>query len=233
MKKQIVLLAGFILIAIISFAQEKDKEVMVKKIFYSLRDKNPEAFINLFPDGVTFREFVLKSGMAANSPEDSVELESLIGSLTDSSLREGFRESYAEYIKKGEDSGVNWPSAKLVSFTIDSSYIEDEGFKTPALSGKIYFTADSIDFFIEYSQVIWFENKGWYGVEIDRIDKKSREHLKEEYNRAAADSMVMYADTAVTIFKKNPGDNPAGTTKTPVKKSGSKSKTQKPPVKKE
>src|SRR5258706_29681 len=78
------------------------------------------------------------------------------------------------------------------------SQVSDEDTKMPKLNGKIYFNSGKKDYFMIYDEVIWFEDLGWYGVDIGKIDEKSKENEPEEVDRSAdEDSAMMMLDTII------------------------------------
>jgi hypothetical protein len=105
------------------------------------------------------------------------------------------------------------------------------------LEGKIYFNVDKMEYFLKYDEIIWFENLGWYGVSIDRIDEKSKENELDEMDwndsdtaTMAMDSMAMEValDTVLTLPETKPVIKPSKSTKEPVKNKTEKTKTQSP-----
>ena len=120
----IVLLATM---AMPTFSQEKDKEVMIKKIFRTLQQKDESGFIKLFPDAAIMKEFVLKE-----IGEDTLneEYKTMLADITNSSLQKEFGEMFKEIIEKGEGKGVEWAKTNFVSFTADTSVEETQSNNT-------------------------------------------------------------------------------------------------------
>jgi hypothetical protein len=178
-----------------AYSQVKDKDAMVKKIFTVLQQKDKEGFIKLYPDAALTTELVKKIFVG----EKSVLLEEILPLLTDSLMQLKFSEIFAETMDKSVEKGFDWSQAKLDSFLTDSSL--DKQTNMPTMRGKIYFNAGSKDYFMSYSDIIWVENRGWYGVNIDRIDEKSKENEPEEFEKNPdADSvMMMQMDTAIAM----------------------------------
>jgi hypothetical protein len=234
-----ILIGLFATLAIPSFSQEKDKEVMIKKIFTVLQQKDEAGFIKLFPDAEIMKEFVLKQIGKDNAGEDTLsdEYKTMLADISDSSLQKEFGEMFREIIEKGEDKGVEWEKTNFVSFTADTSVEEDS--EMARLEGKIYFNIDKIEYFLKYDEIIWFENLGWYGVSIDRIDEKSKENDPEEIDWKAADSTMMMdsaaavMDTAMAAPQTAPVIKPSKNGKAPVKNNTVKPKTQSPAQKQE
>jgi hypothetical protein len=167
---------------------------MVKKIFIILQQKDKEGFIKLFPDAALTIELVKKIFVG----ERQALLDEILPLLTDSSMQIKFSEIFAETMDKSVEKGFDWSQANLVSFTADSSF--DKETNMPVMNGKIYFNAGSKDYFMAYADIIWIENRGWYGVNIDRVDEKSKENEPEEFKRSPdIDSVMMQVDSAMAI----------------------------------
>lgn len=239
-KARLVLLVAFLLMTRLSFGQEKDRDVMIKKIFSVLAQKDEEGFVDLFPDAVTLKEFMMTTLNKDSAAKYDTELTDILSSMNDSAMQVDIRENFHKYIRIGESHGVDWAKAKLISFIADSSIIEEDGMKAPMLTGKIYFDIDAVNYFLAYSEVIWFENKGWYGVTIDRVDLKSRENEEVGYDwdgrgvdttLMVMDSVVAVttvADTNMTVIAdKKPGAKPKNN-KQPGKNKSTKPKSQTP-----
>jgi hypothetical protein len=227
-----ILIVLFATLAIPSFSQEKDKEVMIKKIFTVLQQKDEKGFIKLFPDAAIMKEFILNE-----IREDTLneEYKTMLADITNSSLQKEFGEMFKEIIEKGESKGVEWVKTNFVSFTADTSIEEESGMAR--LEGKIYFNVGKLEYFLKYDEIIWFENLGWYGVSIDRIDEKSKENDLDEmdWNDSdtaimAMDSMAMEValDTVMTLPETKPVIKPSKSTKEPVKNKTEKPKTESP-----
>jgi hypothetical protein len=234
MKKiKLLFVITLVLFAASSFSQEKDKEVMIKKIFKILQQKDDKGFVHLFPDAVTTKEFASKLIGVDSTYEGSEEFNNMMEMLTDSILQERYREMFIEIIEDGEKKGVEWAKTNFVSYTADSSIQEET--KMPQLEGKIYFNIDKMEYFLKYNDIIWFENHGWYGVTFDRIDEKSKENEPEEFDLGVADSAAMIMDTAMMMVDtaiaapvEKPAIKPIKSNTEPVKNKSIKPKTQAP-----
>jgi hypothetical protein len=221
-----ILIVLFATLAIPSFSQEKDKDVMIKKIFTILQQKDEAGFVKLFPDAAVMKEFILKQIGKDKVGEDTLsdEYKTMLADITESSLQKEFGEMFREIIEKGEKKGVVWAKTNFVSYTADSALDEESGMAR--LEGKVYFNIGKMEYFLKYDEIIRFENLGWYGVSIDRIDEKSKENEPEEkIDWSIADSAaVMMVDTAMKM--------PESERKIPAKKGVIKPKTTiKAPVK--
>jgi hypothetical protein len=160
-----------------AIAQVSNKEEMVRRIFTVLRDRDEEGFLQLFPNAATLRAFLenrLKTDTSAKA-RDSDEKD--LGKMTDSSLRLEFRKQFKRSIQKGEEKGLVWSRSTFDSFKADSSHFAEDGINVPILSGRIYFNNEGKSWFLEFSDVIWFDKQGWFGVEIEMVDRKGEEEL--------------------------------------------------------
>jgi hypothetical protein len=234
MKKiKLLFVITLVLFAASSFSQEKNKEVMIKKIFNILQQKDDKGFVHLFPDAATTKEFARKLLGEDSEYKASEEYNNMMSMLTDSILQERYREMFMEIIEDGEKKGVEWAKTNFISFTADSSIQEDT--KMSQLEGKIYFNIDKMEYFLKYNDIIWFENHGWYGVTFDRIDEKSKENEPEEFDLGVADSAAMMTDTAMmavdTVIAapvEKPAIKPTRNSKQPVKNKPVKTNNQIP-----
>lgn len=205
--KMLLLLSFFIIAGATSFGQEKNKEVMIKKIFTVFMEKDEDGFLDLFPDVATLKGFMLKTLGKDTVQQNQEEVRSFLATMDDSLMQIEFREDFQKYVRMGEEQGVDWSMARFLSYTADSVTVTEGGVKTPMLKGKIYFTVDTATFFLNYDQVIWFENRGWYGISIDRIDRKSRENeeLGFDWDGRVVDSSLMIMDSAVAATMSDTG----------------------------
>lgn len=228
-----ILIVLMALLAVPSFSQEKDKEVMIKKIFNVLQQKDEQGFIKLFPDVVVMKEFIIKRvGSDTITEEGKAVYNEMIDEISGNSLQKQFGEMYQEIIEKGENKGIAWPKTKFISYVVDSS--ADEETNMARLKGKIYFNVDKMEYFLQYDEIIWFENYGWYGVSIDRVDEKSKENEPEEMDLEVADSTMMMVDTmaaevldtAIFVPETKPVIKPTKSTKEPLKGKTVKPKNQ-------
>lgn len=230
-KVKYVLAIALLGITIIGYSQEKNTEVMVKKIFETLKNKDEEGFVKLFPDAATMKSF-----MQSLSNGDTAKADALMSDyferMTDSSFQLEFRSIFKKTIKKGEDKGIDWVKTEWVSFTADTAIVDDDDLKTTSLRGNIYFSAGAKDYFMKYSDIIWFENKGWYGVSIRKIDEKGKENEpysvmdidEDERLALAADSVMVASDTTAIAIDEIPIQKP----KPPVKNKPVQKKIQAP-----
>lgn len=195
------MLAFFLTSLNTSFSQEKNKEVMIKKIFAVLADGDEQGFVYLFPDAAILKDFMVTTLSNDSAAKYDTELKAFLSAMDDSTMQIDIREDFHKYIRSGENHGVNWSKAAFVSFTADSVMTEEDGMKAPILKGKIYFDVGDVNYFLAYNQVIWFDNKGWYGVSIDRIDLKSREYeeIGYDWDGKPVDTALMVMDSVVAV----------------------------------
>ncbi|MDZ4794983.1 MAG: hypothetical protein SGI83_11945 [Bacteroidota bacterium] len=229
----LLLLPFFMITATTSFGQEKNKEVMIKKIFTALAEKDEDGFVDLFPDVKTIKGFMLKSLAKNGGGKDEQEVKSFLESLDDSSMQIEFREDFQKYIRMGETHGVDWSMARFHSYTTDSVQVTEDGITTPMLKGKIYFILDTAKFFINYDEVIWFDPHGWYGVNINLIDRKSRENEAEgfDWDSQVVDSTLMIMDSAVAATMSDTGMTVIAEVIPPGKNKMNKEKEKNKPIK--
>lgn len=235
MKKiQLALAIALMAIAITGYSQEKNTEIMVKRIFQTLKNKDEEGFVKLFPDISTMKLFVQLAIKGDTSGKADKLMADYLNKMTDSSLQKEFRGIFKKSIKKGEDKGIDWSKTEWVSFTADTAIADDEGLKTTSLRGKIYFKAGAKDYFMKYNDIIWFESKGWYGVSIRNIDEKGKENessitmdMDESDTGMIADSVMMSDSIAMAV-----DEMPKQKAKPPVKSKPVQKKTQTTPARK-
>ncbi len=191
-KLKLVLIIAFISVVQVSFAQEKEKDVMIKNIVTILKNNDKAGFVKLFPNAEIMKKFLIKLMSKDSSDAEGMAemMNEFINKITDSSLNAEYGNEYDKVIAKGNSKGIEWGKISLVSYTADSSQSDEGKFDAPKLTGKIYFNVDAKEYFMAYDNIIWFEDKGWYGVSIDRIDLKSKENEEE-----VRDYSEMFPDT--------------------------------------
>ena len=107
------------------------------------------------------------------------------------------------------------------------------------LKGTIYFTVDTTKYFLAYDEVIWFDNKGWYGVNVERIDVVAREKETDVYDwdgkivdstLQVMDSVVAatIADSTMTTITEVPVTQKKTDKKKPEKNKSTKKKSDSP-----
>jgi hypothetical protein len=236
MKKIKCLVTTFlILITFTGYSQIKDKETMLKKIFETLKNDDAEGFVKLFPDITTMKSFMNDIKMKDTSRQMD-EVKDYLDDLNDSVFQQQFRRTFEKTKKKAVDKGIDLSSAQWTSFTADIDSVKDGQVKTTALKGMIYFTAGNKDYFIRYNDIIWFGDKGWYGVSIRNIDEKGKEHgpdisvdMGENEDAAVLmDSALVDPAVAADTIAMPVNEKPKAKSKTPVKNKPVQKKTQTP-----
>jgi hypothetical protein len=205
-KGKIFLLVIFFAIGNALQAQMPNKDSMAHKLFSVLKNKDEEGFVKLFPDAQATKEFVRFVFLKDSAKVIMLPmLETMLNDITDEQLLKTSRTIFKTAITDAEDYGVIWANAKLQSYTADSVFSDDEIMPVSQLSGKIYFSVDTAQYFLEYNNVIWFEHKGWYGVGISNIAPKHREFAVEELKE--------YITAQDTVLKREsvPPPKPAST----------------------
>lgn len=230
MKKVFFLLLTTLFLSATGFCQELDKEVMVKKVFTLLKNNDKKGYITLFPNAALTKEFLFKMMDADTSmgkQERNTMMESFLDKINDSDLKKNYAKEYDRVTKMAANKAVNFSKATYVSHTLDSTYKEEGGIRASKLAGKIYFTQNGKDYFLKYDNIIWFENKGWFGVSIDYIDLKEKENEDEEHAGVLLPDTAMVAvDTAAIAppkpIKKITPSKPKGNTTKPKLKTAAR-----------
>lgn len=176
MKIRFVFILLLAIITINSRAQINSKEIMVQKIFSVFHDKDEAGYVRLFPDAAGTRYFLME--ILRRQPDadtTNAAFVDLLNQLTDSSLKEEYLSDFHRYLKKGEKNGVDWGNTVFVSYSADSVAGKNPEIPFPELTGKIYFKSGGMDYFMSFREVLWFRDKGWYGMDISRVDKKENE----------------------------------------------------------
>lgn len=176
MKIRFVFILMLAISTVNSRAQVGSKEIMVQKIFSVFHDKDESGYIRLFPDAEGTRYFLMEI-LKRQSGVDTTNaaFTEIFNQITDSSLKEEYLSDFNRYLKKGEKNGVDWGKTVFVSYSADSVMSANAEFPFPELSGKIYFKSGGVDYFMSFKEVLWFKDKGWYGMDITRVDKKENE----------------------------------------------------------
>jgi hypothetical protein len=229
-KMQYALVITLLGIAITGYSQEKNTEIMVKRIFQTLKNKDEEGFVKLFPDVVTMKSFV-QLATKGDTAGKADKMNEYFNEMSDSSLQKEFSGIFKKSIKKGEDKGIDWSKTEWVSFTADTAIADDDGLKTTSLNGNIYFRAGAKDYFMKYDDIIWFESKGWYGVSIRYIDEKGKENgpnivmdMDENEKAGMAADSALASDSIAIAIDEMPKQKP----KPPVKSKPVQKKIQTP-----
>lgn len=208
--------------SIISTAQISDKDVFVKKLFSSHRNKNAESYKALFPTYENFKTMMAEMVASLKDEEMKKQMEQfsqltpeMYNQMVMGTLEEGFKKD----LEEAELKGITWADAEVDNW-IEDTVKEDQDPTLGAIktfAGKIYFTSNKKDFVIVFSEVIWSKTlKGWYGVSVRRIVEKGMENEPDELDMEEdmmVDSVAVAADTLV----KAPPPPPPSKPKAPVK----------------
>ena len=194
-KVKYLILIALMTAAITGYSQISNKDEMVKRIFAVFKNKDEKGFINLFPNAVTIKEFIQALIKADTSVKLGDVLKTSLDGITDSSLQVELRKDFKKYNKKAEVKGVDWSRSVYMGYKADSTFESKEGIKVSKLTGTIYFNMDNKEYFFKFGNTIWFENKGWYDVEITRVDEKSNENNQDK-DLTALMSMIDSVHTA-------------------------------------
>lgn len=209
------------------YSQVSNKDEMIRKVFATLKSKNENEFVKLFPDSVTLRTLFKKVVEKMDDPAAEEELAGMFGEM-----QEKIREDFNKAIERGEKAGVNWASSSLATYTADSTRSEEDMFQVSKVGGVMYFKSNDKDYFLRYDDIIWFEDKGWYGISFKGIGKKGEEKdLDFKEFGDAPDSVKMDLDEPASVTPDTAYriiEEPKAKPKTPVKKKSPTSKTQTP-----
>ena len=239
--KRLVFLVAISLAAAVSQAQVSTPDAMVQKLFASLRNKDEQSFVALYPNGkqmaslmrgmmeTMFKSEEMQKMMSMDEKSKNMNIDSLIDAQisqvtkpeAQAEMAKSFAKNFQEIIEKGEKKGVNWSQAQLVSYKLDStSQVADQEMKMFAgagiknLKGVIEFNAGGTDYQMNFDKVLFIPTEGgWFGGEFKQVIKKG------ESFAADVPETELLTDSAVTESAK-----PA--TKTKTKTSGNKVKTK-------
>jgi hypothetical protein len=218
--------------SIISTAQISDKDVFVKKLFSSHRNKNAESYKALFPSFENFKTMMAEMVASLKDEEMKKQMDQLsqltpemYNQMVLGTIEEGFKKD----LEEAESKGITWADAEVDNWIEDTVKEEQDptlgAIKT--FAGKIYFTSNKKDFVIVFSEVIWSKSlKGWYGVSVRKIVEKGQENVPDELDMEdsmMADSTAVMVDT---VAIPEPPPPPPSKPKAPVKKSATKPTTK-------
>jgi len=241
--KRLAFLVAISFAATVSQAQVSSPDAMVQKLFASLKNKDEQSFVALYPNGkqmaslmrgmmeTMFKSEEMKQMMAMDEKSKNMNIDSLIDAQisqvtkpeTQAEMAKGFAKNFKEIIEKGEKKGVNWSQAQLTSYKLDSTtQVEDEEMKMFAgagiknLKGVIDFNAGGTDYQMNFDKVLFIPSEGgWFGGEFKQVIKKG-----ESFATTGSSESEVIADTAVTTTTTQPK------VKTKTKTDGNKVKTK-------
>lgn len=170
-------LGFFLLLNLAVWSQTANREEMIRRVFSVFQQKDEAGFVGLFPDAATLRAYMSNLANLDTSASSKAATAAFVSSITDSALQSDFRADFKRFINMGESKGLDWTRIEFTSFQADS--IPDKGREKPSassLEGKIFFRFQNTPWFLSFRDIIWFEGRGWYGVEITRVDQLSQEN---------------------------------------------------------
>jgi hypothetical protein len=233
-----LLLGGLLFLALPAVhAQINSADTMVHRIFASLKAKDQQAFVQLYPNAQQFGRFIrnimeqtmksdeMKKLMEADEKTKSINLDSLIETqvATVSSpeamgkMQEEFEQTFQQIIEKGEKKGIKWNDAKLTGYTLDTVAVEaaEAPFQPKGIKegkGVIDFTVGEVPYQLAFNKMMYIESEGgWFGADFPQVARKG-ESLEPD-----ADTTT--TTTVTTSPKKNTN------TKKPAAKAGQKAKS--------
>ena len=180
-------------------AQVRNADTMIHRIFATLKAKDQQGFVALYPNAEQFGRFIrnimeqtmkseqVKSLLAMDEKTKNLNIDSLMeAEIANETKPEKFAETqrkfaktFQQIIEKGEKKGVNWSGAKLVSYTIDSTDLgnkEGMPFQLPGLKeakGVIDFTVGDSAYQLAYNKMMFIESEGgWFGADFSQLARK-------------------------------------------------------------
>jgi hypothetical protein len=247
------------LLLVISFvtstieAQVTNADTMIHKLFAALKSKDENSFVALYPNGkqmaslmrgmmeTMFKSEEMQKMMAMDEKSKNMNIDSLINAQVSqvtkpeaqAEMTKSFGKSFQEIIAKGEQKGVNWNQAQLVSYTLDTSaQVNDEEMKMFAgagiknLKGVIDFKAGGTDYQMNFDKVLFIPSEGgWFGGEFKQVIKKG-ESFAQGGDPEEETTTTTSTNTEVKTKTKVDGDKTKTKTKTPAGKAKTKTKTK-------
>jgi hypothetical protein len=162
----------------IAQAQEKDPDVLIQKLWTSVKNSDQDAYLRLFP-GYEKTKTLLKSyyGNMKDSAAKKM-FEKYLSELTEEKFQDEMMSRVKEQFSSFQVETRN-KSIDLNAMRFDSSAYEilntDEmtGVEIRTLKGTIYLKNDTTTYELAFSGSLWSESEqGWYGAILDRIGKK-------------------------------------------------------------
>lgn len=234
-------------------AQVNSADSMVQRIFATLKAKDVQGFVALYPNAKQFGTMMrtmmeqmmnseqMKEAMATDPNAKNMNIDSLIEAQISqlsnpeafAMMEKKFGQTFKKVIEKGESKGVNWSDATLVSYTIDSSasledgpdmeMLKNSGLK--AMKGVIEFKVKDSSYQLAFDKIIYIPTeRGWFGGEFPQLAHKG-ESLQPEMEM---DDMMMSDSTNTIGTDTNvakPKAKMKAKTKTPTSKTKTKAKT--------
>lgn len=242
----------FFVLAVILFAatslqaQVPTADAMIQKVFASLKAKDQEAFVALYPNQQQFSRFMrnimeqtlksdeMKKLLEADEKSKGLNIDSLINMQVAmvttpesmAKMQQEFAKTFQQVIAKGEQKGVKWNEAKLDSFTMDTTAIESGAPFTPAgikeAKGVIHFSVGTDAYQLAFAKMMFIESEGgWFGADFPQLARKG-ESLAPDPEPADEEAVMPPA----------PEKKKSGTKEKKAPAAKSKTGSAKPPVRK-
>jgi hypothetical protein len=223
-------------------AQVSNADTMIHKLFATLKAKDQNAFISLYPDANQFGRFIrnimeqtmksdeIKKMMEMDPKTKGINLDSLVDVETANAtkpeamaaLSKEFSRQFQQIIAKGEKKGVKWNEAVLTSYTIDSSAAQEgvpfvpKGFKEA--KGVIDFKVGNEAYQLAYGKVMFLESEGgWFGAEFPQLARKG-ESLDPDPRVGADDDEAASQPKKPAAKSKAPAPKKKAPAKAPARK---------------
>jgi hypothetical protein len=232
-------------------AQVRNADTMIQKIFATLKAKDQQGFVALYPNADQFGRFIrsimeqtlkseqVRSMMAKDEKTKNLNLDSLIDAELAketspekfAATQQQFAKTFQQIIEKGEKKGVNWSQAKLTSYTIDSADLGNQAgmpFQLKGLKeakGVIDFTVGDSAYQLAYNKMMFIESEGgWFGADFSQLARKGESLAPDVAMNDEEDSTT--TTTTGTTKPVNASKGKAKTTtKKPVAKSSANTKS--------
>lgn len=230
------------------YAQAPTPDSLVHRIFASLKAKDQQAFVALYPNGPQFSRFMrtimeqafkseqMREMMGLGDSARSLNIDSLIDKQVAifstpemaANMQAEFGKTFQKIIEKGENKGVNWSEAKLTSFSLDTTSmegVENIPFKLDGIkeaNGVIDFMVGDSAYQLVFNKMMYIQNEGgWFGAEFPQLARKGESLLPD------AEDAEMVTDTVVSTFKEEAPPPPAPVKPKAKSKTGTKTPARK------
>lgn len=214
--KALTLILAFNLSVSCANAQVSSPDTMIHKLFATLKAKDEKAFVALYPTGAQFGRMMrgmmegllnseqMKQMMAMDPKSKDLNIDSLINTEVDkmskpevfADMQKSFGKKFQDIIEQGEKKGVKWNTAKLVTYTTDTTAAvsqEMEMFKASGIKnmkGVIDFTAGDSAYQMSFDKLIFIPAEGgWFGGEFDEVIRKGESFSSKEATGQTSDSI--------------------------------------------
>jgi hypothetical protein len=256
--KKIVSLLAVCFLLQTAKAQVSNADTMIHKLFTTLKAKDEKAYVALYPNATQFGTMMrvmmermlnseqMKQMMAMDEKSKNINIDSLINTevsklnnpLIFGEMQKDFAKDFQKIIEKGEKKGVNWSEAKLESYTIDSSALDDEDMKMfqgsgiKNMKGIMNFTVGDSAYQMSFTKIVYLPTEGgWFGGEFPQVVRKGEslsslneghENLNQRIDNAQSGEGALPSEKSKI---KSPGVKTKARTKTktPARKSTTKS----------